>query len=136
MALAERLETRFAPVGEDRVAYQTLGEGPIDLVHTIGLGSEVDVMLEDPSTQRYFSRLASFCRVICFDARGSGLSDPRPDDGRTKLSPRDRGMLARVNGRWDVQALAVTSGLDELEALRSLKRLHHMRLIAFVEAKA
>ncbi len=52
--------------------------------------------------------------------------------GRTappSLSPRDRKMLERINGRWDVQALAATSGLDELEALRSLKRLHHAGLI-------
>jgi class 3 adenylate cyclase len=94
VALAERLETHFAAVGEDRVAYQTLGNGPPDLVHTIGLWSEVDVMLEDPSTLRYFSRLASFCRVICFDARGSGLSDPRPDDGRTVAEHWGEDLLA------------------------------------------
>src|SRR4029453_12192299 len=71
-------QTGFATTGSDRVAYQVLGDGPIDLVHTIGLWSAVDVILEDLSTLRYLRRLASFCRVIWFDSRGSGLSDPRP----------------------------------------------------------
>lgn len=75
-------ETRFATVGNDRVAYQVMGEGPRDLVHTIGLWSQVDVVLEDPATLRYLKRLASFSRLLWFDSRGSGLSDPRPADGR------------------------------------------------------
>ncbi|HVH17839.1 MAG TPA: adenylate/guanylate cyclase domain-containing protein [Myxococcota bacterium] len=76
-------ETRFATVSRDRVAYQIVGDGPRDLVHTIGLWSQVDVILDDPTTQRYLRRLATTHRVILFDARGTGLSDERPADGRT-----------------------------------------------------
>jgi class 3 adenylate cyclase len=76
-------ETGFASVGNGRVAYQVLGDGPRDLVHTLGLWSQVDVIFEDPSALRYLRRLASFSRVILFDARGTGLSDPRPADGRS-----------------------------------------------------
>lgn len=76
-------DTRYATVGSgDRVAYQVLGGGPRDLVHTCGFYSQVDVILEDPSTLRYLKRLASFSRVVLFDSRGSGLSDARPADGR------------------------------------------------------
>lgn len=70
-------QTKFASVGNERVAYQVLGDGPRDLLHTIGLWSQVDVILEDPSTLRYRKRLASVSCVILFDARGSGRSDPR-----------------------------------------------------------
>lgn len=76
-------ETRFASVGGDRVAYQVIGDGPRDLVHTIGLWSQVDVIFDDLSTQRYLRRLAATHRVILFDARGTGLSDARPADGRS-----------------------------------------------------
>ena len=81
--MTQTAQTRFATIGGDRVAYQVLGDGPHDLVHTIGLWSAVDVILEEVSTQRYLKRLASFARVIWFDGRGSGRSDPRPDDGRS-----------------------------------------------------
>jgi class 3 adenylate cyclase len=94
VALGERPETRFASVGDDRVAYHVFGKGPLELVHTIGLWSQVDMMFDDPSTARYFGRLASFCRVICFDARGSGLSDPRPDDGRSVAAHWGEDLLA------------------------------------------
>lgn len=83
MSMATPPETRFATVGDDRVAYQVLGAGPRDLVHTLGLWSQVDVVLDDPTTQQYLRRLASTHRVILFDSRGTGLSDPRPADGRT-----------------------------------------------------
>jgi class 3 adenylate cyclase len=94
VALSPLADTRFATVGNDRVAYQVLGDGPRDLVHTIGLWSQVDVILEDPSTVRYLQRLASFCRVIWFDARGTGLSDPRPSDGRTLVDHWGEDLLA------------------------------------------
>jgi hypothetical protein len=40
-------------------------------------------------------------------------------------SPRERRVLEQVNGRWDVGALALTSGLGELETLRALRALVH-----------
>jgi class 3 adenylate cyclase len=76
-------ETRFASIGNDRIAYQVLGEGKPDLVDTMGLWSHLDVSWEEPSVARFLRRLAAFSRVIRFDPRGSGLSDGRPDDGRS-----------------------------------------------------
>lgn len=74
-------ETKFTKVGNDRVAYQVFGEGPRDMVFSSGLWSHLDLQLEEPSYARINRRIASFCRLIRFDRRGSGVSDPRPDDG-------------------------------------------------------
>jgi pimeloyl-ACP methyl ester carboxylesterase len=73
-------ETRYASVGHTRVAYQVLGEGPLDLVVTAGTFGSVDVGWEDPMVAAWNRRLASFSRLILFDRRGSGASDPLPID--------------------------------------------------------
>jgi pimeloyl-ACP methyl ester carboxylesterase len=75
-------ETRYTSVRGDRIAYQVLGQGPRDLVTTAGQWGHVDLDWEDPATARFYRRLASFGRLIRFDPRGTGLSDPRPSDGR------------------------------------------------------
>lgn len=69
-------ETRYARSGELNIAYQVLGEGPLDVVFVPGIISHLDLQWGIPGTQRFFERLASFSRVILFDKRGTGLSDP------------------------------------------------------------
>ena len=71
-----QLETRYARLGRDRIAYQTLGEGPLVLVNAPGSFSHADVVFEDPAAVLYYRRLASFAKVIHFDRRGTGGSDP------------------------------------------------------------
>ena len=68
-------ETRYARSGDIRIAYQTIGSGPFDLVFVPGFASNVDATWELPSWARFYSRLASFSRLILFDKRGTGLSD-------------------------------------------------------------
>jgi DNA-binding winged helix-turn-helix (wHTH) protein len=68
-------ETRYALSGELRIAYQTLGEGPIDLVHVPGWVSHVEYGWEEPSLAHFYSGLTAFSRLILFDKRGTGLSD-------------------------------------------------------------
>ncbi len=75
-------DTRFTNVGDDRVAYQVLGEGPHDIVASGGQWSNIDIEWEHPTVARFNRRLASIGRLIRFDPRGSGLSDARPDDGQ------------------------------------------------------
>ncbi len=70
-------ETRYVNVGDSQVAYQVFGEGP-DLVFAPGLASHIDYRWDEPSLARFLNRLASFCRVITFDRRGMGASDPLP----------------------------------------------------------
>jgi pimeloyl-ACP methyl ester carboxylesterase len=74
-------ETKYARLGRDRVAYQVLGEGPPDLVLTMGAFGHVDLHWEDPGIALFLRRLASFSRLISFDRRGTGASDPSPRRG-------------------------------------------------------
>ena len=69
-------ETRYAKSGDLNVAYQVLGEGPIDLVLVPGFVSNLDAAWIDPGYTRFLRGLASFSRLILFDKRGTGLSDP------------------------------------------------------------
>ncbi|HWK18133.1 MAG TPA: adenylate/guanylate cyclase domain-containing protein [Solirubrobacteraceae bacterium] len=68
--------TRYARSGEIHIAYQVVGEGPIDLLFVPSWISQVEHYWEEPVVARYFNRMASFSRLIMFDRRGSGLSDP------------------------------------------------------------
>jgi class 3 adenylate cyclase len=68
-------ETRYAKSGDVNIAYQVVGDGPFDLVHVPMFASNLELQWEDPAERRYFERLASFCRLIMFDKRGTGLSD-------------------------------------------------------------
>ena len=69
-------ETRYARSGDITIAYQVLGEGAFDVVFIPGAVSHVDLIWGDPARASYFERLASFCRLIIFDKRGTGASDP------------------------------------------------------------
>jgi class 3 adenylate cyclase/pimeloyl-ACP methyl ester carboxylesterase len=70
--------TYYARSSGGYVAYQTFGEGPLDLLFVPNWGNNLDAMWEEPSLAYYFRRLARIGRVICFDKRGSGVSDPVP----------------------------------------------------------
>src|SRR6476620_4193233 len=69
-------ETRYAKSGDASIAYQVVGDGPIDLVLVLGFTTHLELQWESPPQARFFERLASFSRLIIFDKRGSGLSDP------------------------------------------------------------
>jgi class 3 adenylate cyclase len=68
-------DTRYARNGDLRIAYQVVGEGPIDLVFVPGFVSNVDLVWDDPVFAGLLNRLAGFSRLILFDKRGTGLSD-------------------------------------------------------------
>jgi len=68
-------QTRYAKSGGVSIAYQVIGDGPIDLVLVPGWVSNIDVFWEEPRMARLLTRLASFSRLILFDKRGTGLSD-------------------------------------------------------------
>ena len=68
-------ETRYASSDGVSIAYQVLGEGPVDLVVVPGWVSNLDVFWEEPVVEEFYRRLASFSRLILFDKRGTGLSD-------------------------------------------------------------
>lgn len=68
-------ETRYAKSGDVYIAYQVVGEGPLDLVFVPGFVSHLEASWQSPGRAKFFRRLASFSRLILFDKRGTGLSD-------------------------------------------------------------
>ncbi len=68
-------ETRYAMSGDVSIAYQVIGEGPLDLIHVPGWVSNVELAWQIPIQAEFYRRLASFTRLITFDKRGTGLSD-------------------------------------------------------------
>ena len=84
----ERSETRYARSGDVSIAYQTVGEGPFDLVYVPGWVSNIELMWDEPGYAAFLERLASFSRLIIFDKRGTGLSDPVPLDQLPTLEQR------------------------------------------------
>jgi len=75
MPMINMPETRYAKSGGNHVAYQVMGDGPIDLVYVPGFVSHLEVLMEWPLYANFFKRLSSFCRLILFDKRGTGMSD-------------------------------------------------------------
>ncbi|MEX0864632.1 MAG: adenylate/guanylate cyclase domain-containing protein [Acidimicrobiia bacterium] len=80
--------TSYARSGDVNIAYQVTGSGPRDLVYVPGWVSNIEVMWEDPGLARFLRRLASFSRLITFDKRGTGLSDPVTIDELPTLEVR------------------------------------------------
>jgi class 3 adenylate cyclase/pimeloyl-ACP methyl ester carboxylesterase len=73
--MAEVPSTHYVKSDDVYIAYQVLGEGPPDLIFVPGFVSNVEAMWQLSNRSRFVRRLASFCRVIIFDKRGTGMSD-------------------------------------------------------------
>ncbi len=81
-------DIRYATSGDFQIAYDVFGAGPRDLVFVHGWVTNVELLWEHPRVARALERLASFCRVINFDKRGTGLSDRVPVDQLPTLEQR------------------------------------------------
>ncbi len=79
---------RYARSGKVDIAYQVVGQGPIDIVFVMGWVSHLEYFWSEPSFARFLTRLATFARLILFDKRGTGLSDRVPDEQLPTLEQR------------------------------------------------
>lgn len=70
--------TQYAKSGDCHIAYQVLGHGPLDVVFIPGFVSHVEHAWDDPRLAHFYRHIASFARLILFDKRGTGMSDPVP----------------------------------------------------------
>jgi class 3 adenylate cyclase len=68
-------ETRYALSGDVNIAYQVMGDGPVDIIMVPGFISHIEFRHELPGYTAFLRRLSSFARVVTFDKRGQGLSD-------------------------------------------------------------
>ena len=81
-------ETMYAKSGNVNIAYQVVGDAPLDLVFVMGWVSHLEYFWKEPSFARFLLRLSSFARLILFDKRGTGLSDRVPNNELPTLEQR------------------------------------------------
>jgi class 3 adenylate cyclase len=111
-------ETRYAKSGNVHIAYQVVGDGPIDLLFVHGWISHIEHLWEEPSVARFLGRLASFSRLILLDKRGTGLSDPVPLDELPNLEDRMDDVRAVLDAVGSTRAALL--GTSEAGALNIL----------------
>ena len=71
-----RPETRYGKTGDIHIAYQVFGDGPVDMVLVTEFWHSIEMQWDQPDLAAFLERMGSFARVISFDQRGSGVSDP------------------------------------------------------------
>jgi pimeloyl-ACP methyl ester carboxylesterase len=111
---------RYADSGGVEIAYQVLGDGPLDVVWVSGAFTHLGVFWEHPGYRRFCEQLASFSRLILFDKRGMGLSErkrvgtleERMDDVRAVMDAAvsERAALIGVWRRCSSPATPIRSG--------------------------
>lgn len=75
-------KTNYTKSGNFNIAYQIIGDGPVDIIYIPGWVSNIDMMWAEPRLAAFLTRLTFFSRLIIFDKRGTGLSD-RSDENST-----------------------------------------------------
>ncbi len=82
-------KTHYAKASDGvHIAYQVIGDGPFDLVEVGGFVSHLEFAWEGVEYAHYLRRLAGFARLITFDKRGTGMSDPVPVHALPSLEQR------------------------------------------------
>src|SRR3954465_9798356 len=120
--------TRCARSGDASIAYQVVGEGPIDIVLVLGFATHLELQWEAPPFASFFERIASFARLILFDKRGTGLSDPvtevptleeRIDDVRAVMDAAgsERAALFGISEGGPMSVLSAATHPDRVAAL-------------------
>src|SRR5205807_3678801 len=120
--------TQYAKSGDSSIAYQVVGEGPIDLVLVLGFATHLELQWEMPPIARFLERISSFSRLILFDKRGTGLSDPvtevpsleqRIDDVRAVMEAArsERAALFGVSEGGPMSVLFAATHPDRVSAL-------------------
>jgi pimeloyl-ACP methyl ester carboxylesterase len=120
--------TQYAKSGDASIAYQVVGDGPIDLVLVLGFATHLELQWEGPPFARFFERISSFSRLIIFDKRGTGLSDPvievptlerRIDDVRAVMDAveSERAALFGISEGGPMSVLFAATHPDRVTAL-------------------
>lgn len=125
-------ETKYARSGELAIAYQVHGDGPYDLLFSGTMASNVETVWTLPEACRLYERLGRFSRIIRYDRRDTGVSDPIKDDLTLEAHVADA--LAVMDAAGSEQAVAF-GGADGARSLAALAALHPervSRLIAVV----
>ena len=123
------MATRYAKLDGGHVAYRTFGEGPSDILLMMGEYIPVDVMDEEPRYARCLRRLSSLGRVIAFDRRGTGLSDP--PSGPVSIQDHVDDAIGVLDALGAKRATVVAWNVAGMAAIR-LAATHRDRVVALV----
>lgn len=118
--------TRYARSGDLSIAYQVVGRGPLDLVAAPGFISHLDWNWQEPSLRAFLDRLGEFSRLILFDKRGTGLSDPVP--GPATLEERTADLAAVMDAAGSERAAVL--GVSEGGAMAMLFAAQHPQRVS------
>ncbi len=113
------------------MAYQVFGNGPSDLLYAGGMGSHIEVYWQWPPFAEQMRRLSSFSRVILFDRRGAGLSDPVARNAMPTWEDWAEDMAAVLDAAWSDRA-AVFGWLDAGPPAMLFSAMHPDRVSALV----
>jgi len=104
--------TQFAMASDTNIAYQVIGDGPIDVVWAWGLASSIETFWDDPSFAAFLRRISEFGRLILFDRRGCGASDREGASATATLEERVDDLLAVLDsvGSERASVLGISEG--------------------------
>ncbi|WP_006243796.1 alpha/beta fold hydrolase [Mycolicibacterium tusciae] len=128
--------TRYASRGDLDIAYQVLGDGPLDVVVMPGPFIPIDSIDAEPSMYRFHRRLSSFCRLIRFDHRGMGMSSRI---GADKITPAcwAEDVVAVMDAVGSEQATVFASGFTAMSAIfLAADRPHRVSKLVIVNGAA
>jgi len=125
-------KTRYAKSGDINIAYQVVGDGPIDVIYVPAFISHADMEWEEPDYAAWMTRLSGFCRLILLDKRGTGLSDR--DVGDSTLEDRMDDLRAVLDAVGSRQCAIIGNceggALAMLFAATFPERVSHLILFA------
>jgi class 3 adenylate cyclase len=127
-------KTRYARSDDLAIAYQVHGSGDQDLLFSIGPFSNIGTMWEFPEAHRLFERLGRFARVIRYDRRDSGLSDPIKEDVTLEAHGRDAVAVIEATGAQRPVLVGANDGARSLAVLAATRPELAGGLIAFAPA--
>jgi class 3 adenylate cyclase len=119
-------ETHYALNGDVHLAYQVVGDGPTDILLIDTWSHHVEAVWDFPDFARFLRRLASFGRLIQFDRRGTGLSDPVPLDQLPDLQTQVDDTVAILQAAGSLRAAVV--GLNDGTIISALLGARHPQL--------
>src|ERR1700730_15887113 len=127
----DRSQTRYVAVGDADVAYQILGDGPLDLLFCYGLGSHIEFNWQVPVIAGFLDRLASLFRLIIFDRRGTGASDGVSRNAVPTLEDWTEDMAAVLDATGSQQT-AILATIDTGPIAILYAAMHPERRVALV----
>ena len=127
----KRPETHYARSGGLAIAYQVHGGGDYDLLLSAGTGSNIEAVWDIPEAVRLYERLGRFARVIRYDRRDVGLSDPVRDDLTLEAHADDAVAVMDAVGAQRPILMGSLDGARSLALLAATRPTRVSGLIAF-----